>query len=167
MSYVINPGHPEKLALSEFIRPGHKIGEFIMPGIPELKVKKIRPTGEGRPFEEFRIHLGRYHLDPERNAMYVASQIGPVVAMLDGELVGGVTALSLWVHPAFRKKNLAIEMTIDHMRYIGVEAWSKFYRQREAVGVVMRYTAAGLETLKAAHAEMVRRGILLDEPSGL
>ncbi len=159
-------GAPEKLSLEQFMRP-YKVRGFIMDAIPELKTRHIQPVGEGRSFGDFRIHLGRYDVDPAKNNAALKQTGVAVVALLDGEKVGASTALTLWVHPAFRTKKLAIELIIEHTRYTDVEGHLHFHRQREAAGRAMSYTPEGVAVMQATYAELVRRGLLLNEPSDL
>jgi hypothetical protein len=160
--YIINPGQPHVLSLSEFLRPGHIISHFVHPSLAQSTFKRVTPVGSGREFGPFRIHLGRYALDPADNARRIESYSIPVVATFEGEKVGAGTATSLWVHPAFRRRDLAIEMIVDRMRYTGIEDWLRFHHAREAAGLKMRYTAEGAETMKAVHAVMIERGLLIE-----
>jgi hypothetical protein len=46
--YIINPGQPHVLSLSEFLRPGHTIGSFVHPALAQATFKRITPVGSGR-----------------------------------------------------------------------------------------------------------------------
>jgi hypothetical protein len=161
--YVINPGQPHVLSLAEFIRPTYDIVSFTHPAFARMSVWSLKPAGPGREFGPFRIHFGYFSLNAEKNALRVEGSGIPIVAMCNGMKIGAMTATALWVHPEHRRKDLAIEMIVDQVRYAGIEEWKRFHYTREAAGLRMQYTREGLEVVRAAHAAMVERGLLVEE----
>lgn len=165
MEYLIYPENPLKLSWALFIREPYVVKDrFVLSGIPEFRANWVHPTGEGRQWEGFRIHLGRYSLDPAKNAMKTERHGLPVAATLDGELVGAVNSFNLWVHPAFTKKGLAVEMIVDRFRYTGAGAGPHY---TETATEQMRYTPEGLAALKAGYRAIVERGLIDPGPEGL
>lgn len=164
MDYIVYPGSPITLSWSLYIREPYVLVErHVLPAIPEYKAKRVRPIGEGRPFGPFRLHPGRYVLDPEINAEKVLRKGLPLAATLDGELVGASNAFNLWVHPSFRKgtPSLAVEILVERIRYVGPD--SRFAKPVKP----MRYTHAGFGALKESYRELVKRGLIDPGPDGV
>jgi hypothetical protein len=165
VSYLIHPENPLKLSWALFIREPYIIKErFVHPGLPGFQARWVHPVGEGRSWEQFKIHLGRYSLDAKKNAKKIANYGLPVAATLDGELVGAVNSFNLWVHPSFTKQRLAIEMIVDRFRYTGAGAGPHY---TETSTEPMRYTPEGLAALKAGYREIVKRGLIDPGPAGV
>lgn len=163
MPYVVHAESPEQLSWSQFIREPYVIKKgFVLAGLPALRARRIRPTSESREFGRFRLHLGRYDINPVRNSLKERLHGVPVAATLDGELVGAVNAFNLWVHPACREDSLATEMIVERFRYepSGSAVW------RSAIPVPMLYTPEGFNTLRASYREMVKRNLVDPGPAG-
>lgn len=165
MPYLVHEGCPVRMSWSRFIREPYLIKKrFVLTGLPAHKARRVRPTAEKRAFKEFFIHLGRYDLDPAVNQQKIERHGLPVAATLDSELIGAVNSFNLWVHPAYTKKGLAVEMIVDRFRYTGDGAGRHF---SEPDGPPMRYTPEGFAALRAGFLEIVKRGLIDPGPEGL
>lgn len=155
---------PVSITWSQFIREPYEIGEPL--GGDRMGSRRAntlaRPIGLGKEYGDYRIHAGRYDLDPEQHRRRVELRGQPVVATLDGQIVGACNGTFLWVHPSHRDTGLAIELLIELFLIVGVKRWCR--PPAIKAGKRMRYSQEGLKALETMFRTMVGRGIV--DPGG-
>jgi GNAT superfamily N-acetyltransferase len=148
-----------RISLEEFVGT-YKIGRSLGEGFMEARTKTLRPKGEGRPFGEYKLHEGRYAIDPERDNSLRDVKGVAIVATFDGLIVGSVNAEHFWVHPAHRGAGLGEEMMFERITKIGIPEWLESSKANFGLKKPVTFTESGLAARKRTYRLLVERGYI-------
>ncbi len=145
-----------------FMRP-YKIGEPLFPSATRRAALAALPQGEGRDVDKsghghVRIYRGVYNLPEAQRAIKERARGPAFVAVSAGVVVAGVDRYALWVEPAFRGMNLAVELYVSMFLEMGPERWvNNKYTARDKP---MPFSKGGVASRRKAYLALVERGYI-------